>query len=136
MAARMLFTLDPETGALHLHPFSSEPRGRGEQTPSQTISSSGSAASSSFLGSHCSSRRLPSCAASPAGPCTLRFTFADLGSMQTPMNSVNFLNCTRRGHPRKLPHQQKYWTWYFWSKPNVNNLHHYWLMCYGGCRHK
>nr|QDQ19236.1 X protein [Musk shrew hepatitis B virus] len=136
MAARMLFTLDPATGAIHLHPYSSESSRRREPSSESSFSTLVAPPSSSILGSHCSSRRLPYCAASPAGPCALRFTFADLGSMQTPMNSVNFLTCSRRGHPRRLPHQQKYWTWYFWTKPNVNNLHHYWLMCYGGCRHK
>ncbi|QAS68922.1 X protein [Shrew hepatitis B virus] len=135
MAARLLFDLDPATGAVRLRPFLAEPRRRGEQTPRPTASPTTSALSS-FLGSRSSWRRLPSCADSPFGPCTLRFTFAELGNLQTPMNSVTFISCRSRGAHLKCRRQQKNWTWYFWTHHNANNTHHLWLMCYGGCRHK
>ncbi|QDQ19241.1 X protein [Crowned shrew hepatitis B virus] len=135
MAARMLYDLDPATGTLRLRAIQSQPGGLSFSPVGPSPRTAPSPSSLSGPGSHRSLRGLPSCFASSAGPCVLRFTFGELGQLDQPRNAVLSIQARSRGTELRAS-QQRNWTWYMLCNPNVNNLGHDWLMYYGGCRHK
>ncbi|QBQ18421.1 X protein [Tai Forest hepadnavirus] len=98
MAARLRCRLDPSRNILHLRPVGPQSSGRSISRSSRLSPLPAAAALRSFHRSHVPLRSLPSCAWSPAGPCVLRFTCADLRRcMGAPMNFARWHGRRMRG---------------------------------------
>nr|AGH10177.1 X protein [Bat hepatitis virus] len=139
MAARLRCQLDASGNVVLLRPLCIESGGRPVARYARHSRRAAASPVPTVHGPHVTLRRLPICAASPAGPCALRFTCANFsGCMETTMNFVTWLG-TRRRTGAKL--NSGHWDMYFreslmkeWEeKGNDQRLYTY---VSGGCRHK
>ncbi|AGW01280.1 X protein [Horseshoe bat hepatitis B virus] len=139
MAARLHCELDAARDVLLLRPLGTQPGGRSVARAARDPAGAAAAAVPSVHRPHLPVRRLPACAFTPAGPCVLRFTCADLQRhMETTMNFVPWQMARQRG---QLMRTLSYWDWYFkqslmnqWEEQGLGERLNTYVL--GGCRHK